>query len=72
MLLIRATVALCLLLASAAHAAPNDYIRTPTVEEGEREIDFKTGTQRNRDGSRATAHSLGFGWGASAWWFTEV
>lgn len=69
---IRAAAAFCLLLASTAHAAPNDYVRTPIVEEGEREIDFKTGTQRNRDGSRETAHSLGFGWGASSWWFTEV
>ena len=60
---------LCL---SVAHAAPNDYVRTPIVGEGEKEIDFKWGAARLRDGSSETATSLGLGWGATSWWFTEV
>ena len=55
-----------------AVAGPSDYVVTPTVEEGEREIDFKAGTARSRDGERESAYSLGFGWGATSWWFTEI
>ncbi len=57
-----ATVAmgsLCLFAGASAIAGPNDYIRTPTVEYGEREIDFKTGSQSNRDGSSEAATSIG-------------
>lgn len=57
---------------SAAVAGPSDYVVTPIVEEGEREIDFKAGTSKLNDGSRESAHSLGFGWGATNWWFTEI
>ena len=57
---------------SAVRAAPNDYVRTPIVEEGEKEIDFKWGAAKLRDGSSTTATSLGLGWGATLWWFTEV
>ena len=65
--------ALAAALASATtEAGPNDYIRLPTVEYGEKEIDFKTGTQRNRDGTSESAHSLGLGMGATPWWFTEL
>jgi hypothetical protein len=53
-------------------AGPSDYVATPIVEEGEREIDFKAGSARLRDGSRASAQSIGLGWGATRWWFTEV
>jgi hypothetical protein len=68
-----ATLALCsALAASVAHAGPSDYVATPTVEEGEKEIDFKLGTQRNHDGGRETATSIGLGWGVNSWWFTEV
>jgi hypothetical protein len=69
-----ALAALCLhflSLATAAHADPSDYIRTPIVQEGEREIDFKAGTAKNRDGTRESAYSLGLGLGATNWWFTE-
>lgn len=61
-----------ILFAPIAHAGPNDYVRMPTVEHGEREIDFKSGVHRNRDGTRESANSLGLGWGATPWWFTEV
>lgn len=57
---------------SPARAAPNDYIRLPTVEYGEREIDFKAGAQRNRDGSSQAAYSLGYGFTPTRWWFTEL
>lgn len=52
-------------------AAPNDYVRTPIVQEGEREIDFKAGTAKNKDGTRESAYSLGFGYGVTNRWFTE-
>lgn len=60
------------LFASSVHAAPSDYVVTPIVEEGEREIDFKAGSAKLRDGTREASQSLGFGWGATGWWFTEL
>ena len=62
----------CLVLPAAALAGPSDYVHMPTVEEGEREIDFKAGTEKNRDGTRESAYSIGFGLGVNAWWFTEL
>jgi hypothetical protein len=53
-----------------AHAGPADYVYTPTVEEGEKEIDFKFGTE-DSDPSLSQA-MLGLGYGANAWWFTEA
>ncbi|MEO8656111.1 MAG: hypothetical protein ABI409_18450, partial [Ramlibacter sp.] len=71
--LARALAALCpLFLPVVVHAAPNDYVHTPTVEEGEKEIDFKWGAEKNKDGSSGTATSIGLGWGATSWWFTEL
>jgi hypothetical protein len=68
-----ALAALCpLLLSATAQASPNDYVRTPIVEEGEKEIDFKWGVEKNRHGPSANATSIGFGWGATSWWFTEL
>ena len=55
-----------------APASPADYVYTPTVEQGEREIDFKFGTAKQQDGARATVTSLGFGYGATEYWFTEL
>jgi hypothetical protein len=63
---------LCLLYGLSAFAGPNDYVRTPAVAYGEREIDFKTGVQRNRDGSSASATSIGLGFTPTTWWFTEL
>jgi len=68
--------ALCVALALtclAVRADPNDYILTPTVTQGERELDFKFGV-----GSRgpridvARAAGLGFGYGVTNSWFTEA
>jgi hypothetical protein len=55
-----------------AFADPNDYVVTPKVERGEREIDFKSGNQINRDGTMTSANSLGLGYGVNDYWFTEV
>ena len=62
----------CLLNLHSAIAGPDDYIRLPTVEYGEREIDFKSGVQRNRDGSSESANSLGYGFTPTSYWFTEI
>lgn len=67
-----ALAALAFLASSPALAGPADYVHSPIVEEGEKEIDFKAGTARLRDGTRATEYSLGLGWGATSWWFTEL
>ncbi|HMA11896.1 MAG TPA: hypothetical protein VKO83_08405 [Steroidobacteraceae bacterium] len=62
--------AMGLLCLQSAHAGPADYVYTPTVEKGEREIDFKSGTQDSDP--RKSVGTLGFGYGANDWWFTEV
>jgi len=55
-------------------SGPADYIYSPIVEEGEREIDTKFGTQspRNGDTTRQSGASIGFGYGVNSWWFTEI
>ncbi len=65
-------LALSLGLAGAAHASPADYVYNPIVEQGEKEIDFKMGSAKLRDGTRESAMSLGLGYGVNSWWFTEV
>ena len=70
-----ALAALVLTFLSLPHTAiagPSDYVITPIVEEGEREVDFKSGTAEFRDGTRENKHSIGLGWGATSWWLTEV
>lgn len=55
-----------LILSSATFAGPADYVYTPTVEYGEREIDFKYGSQKLGDGNPdLSAWSLGVGYGAT-------
>ena len=55
-------------------SGPADYMYSPIVEEGEREIDTKFGTQapRNGDTTRQSGASIGFGYGVNSWWFTEI
>ena len=67
-------LALCLgaLISGAALAGPADYVSTPNVEYGEREIDFKHGSARSGAGEREQESSLGFGYGAGERWFTEI
>lgn len=62
--------ALGMLCLQSAHAGPADYVYTPMVEKGEREIDFKSGSA-DQD-PRKTVATLGFGYGANDWWFTEA
>ena len=62
----------CLLIPAVSRADPDAYVHSPIVEEGEKELDFKAGTAKNRDGTRESAYSLGLGWGVNSWWFTEV
>ena len=68
-------VRIAVLLALAAptvFAGPADYIYLPTVEYGEKEIDFKFGTAKQQNGDRKQVSSLGFGYGVTEYWFTEV
>lgn len=58
---------LCL---QSAHAGPADYVYTPTVEQGEKEIDFKYGSESTSP--RNSLASLGLGYGVNDWWFTEA
>jgi len=62
-----ATLSLCPLLALAS---PADYIYSPLVQEGEREIDFKAGTADTHP--RQSAATIGFGYGVTSRWFTEI
>lgn len=57
---------------TSALAGPADYVYLPNVVEGEREIDFKFGTSKLRDGTRESAASVGLGYGVNSFWFTEV
>ena len=58
--------------ASPAWADPDDYVSTPAVEYGERELELRYGTATDPGGSRRDAGSIAFGYGATPWWFTEV
>lgn len=61
------------LLPAFACAGPSDYLYLPAVEYGEREIDLKYGTAKLPDAEgRASAASVGLGWGATPRWFTEA
>lgn len=59
-------------LSGTANAGPADYVYSPNVEHGEREIDFKFGSTRDGMSDRQQATSIGFGYGATERWFTEV
>ena len=55
-----------------AYAGAADYVYTPAVEYGEREVDVKLGATSPVAGNRAQSASIGFGYGAKEYWFTEV
>jgi hypothetical protein len=61
-----------LLLPLMAHAGPNEYVLSPIVEQGEKEIEFKWGTEKHKDQPSGNATSLGFGLGVNSWWATEL
>ena len=65
-------VAGTLLSPQFANAGPADYIYLPSVTQGEREIDFKMGSASKKDEPHESAASIGFGYGATQYWFTEV
>jgi hypothetical protein len=52
-------------------ANPADYVYTPTVEYGERELDVKYGAASDVAGN-SNAASVGLGYGATENWFTEL
>ncbi|HEY5993312.1 MAG TPA: hypothetical protein VIU46_01810 [Gallionellaceae bacterium] len=58
---------------TAALAGPADYIFTPHVEYGERELDVKLGAATPKPGNpNAQGASIGLGYGAGEHWFTEI
>lgn len=64
--------AMAALASSLVHAGPADYVHTPHVEYGEREIEFRAGSARDRGKEVETAGVLGFGLGVTQSWFTEI
>lgn len=58
--------------ASAVAADPDDYVATPGVEYGEREIELRAGSATPTGDGRHSAASLAFGYGVTPRWFTEV
>jgi hypothetical protein len=58
--------------AQEAFAGAADYVYTPAVEYGEREVDVKIGATSPLAGNRSQAASIGYGYGAKEYWFTEV
>ncbi|MDQ6618963.1 MAG: hypothetical protein M3Z31_04595 [Pseudomonadota bacterium] len=62
----------CIVLPLSVAAGPADYVYTPNVEYGEREIDFKIGSARSSGQDRFSAGSVGFGYGVTERWFTEI
>lgn len=60
------------LSAASAIAGPADYVYVPRVTYGEHEIDFKSGTVKKSGDARESAASLGYGYGVTDYWFTEV
>jgi hypothetical protein len=59
-------------LSNTVLAGVADYVYMPAVEYGEKEIDFKTGTAKLQNGDRAQVSSIGFGYGITENWFSEV
>lgn len=57
---------------SHAYAGSADYVAVPSVELGEKEIDFKIGSLKPNEQNRESAASLGFGYGVTGRWFSEV
>lgn len=64
-------------LTLSAHAVwavdASDYLLLPTVVQGEREIDWRTGLASSGATTNAqTDYALGVGYGVTAYWFTEL
>ena len=66
---LRRYAAIALGLPAISLAGPSDYVYVPSVEYGEREIDFKYGTWKLKEERvRETAASLGFGAALTVAW----
>ncbi len=67
-----ACAALLTLASLAARADPNDYVLSPSVTEGEYELDLKFGSSSHGDDlDKASAVALGLGYGLTPHWYTE-
>ena len=56
-----------------AAADPADYVKTTSIEYGERELEIKFGTSKLADGEgRVAAGTFGLGYGVTPYWFTEA
>jgi hypothetical protein len=51
---------------------PADYVFMPNVTYGEREMDFKAGSWKKQDEDRLRAWSIGYGYGITQKWATEL
>jgi hypothetical protein len=63
---------LCALALQTAHANPDEYVHLPAVTYGEQEIDVKYGTAKKPDDYRIGAGSIGYGYGVTQSWMTEL
>lgn len=68
-ILVVAGALLCPLLANAGSA---DYVYMPSVTYGEHEIDFKMGGASKADTPYESAASIGYGYGITQRWFSEI
>lgn len=66
------SLAIAAMTCQHALAGPADYVYTPHVEYGEKEIDYKFGIASKKGEEGQRAESIGFGYGATQRWFTEV
>ena len=58
---------------TAAAADPADYVKTTSIEYGERELEVKFGTSKLANGEgRVAAGTVGLGYGVTPYWFTEA
>lgn len=66
--------AACLWIAfpRSATAGPADYVYTPAIEQGERELGIKYGSSAPLAGNSVQVAGVGMGYGVTAYWFTEV
>lgn len=63
---------LVLVCCGSVWADPAEYIFSPVVEKGEREIDSKAGIARDRDGRSFWGGKLGVEYGFTSWWAAEA
>ena len=60
-------------ICSSVWADPADYVKVPSIEYGERELELKYGTSKLPDGEgRISAGTFGLGFGVTPNWFTEA